>query len=191
MPWILFYHNLQSNKFEREPVGSDSASQQLRLEPLVTSSVESAVRTGNAEVNEADCPSHSWQRTATILVVKMKPTFLVELKGVSKDLMKAIVKPAVSHIVHVYNKFEVSLRITTRVSQPSLSYFERFIRCQNCTEKRPLETTKIVWRRNRSQLLRIVLKRLLVHWVWTMYYLWTVPPSFAKRHRLTVCWACM
>lgn len=117
-----FYHHLQSNKFERKPVGSDSESHHLRLEPLVTSSPKSAVRSGNADVNEVDCPPHAWQGTATNSVVKAKPTILVEVKGVSRNLMKAIVKPTVSHIADAYNKFEVCFLKIKRVSKLSLPH---------------------------------------------------------------------
>ncbi|KUL82531.1 hypothetical protein ZTR_09178 [Talaromyces verruculosus] len=101
-----FYRHLQLNMFKPSPVGIDSPPQQLQLKPLGDSSVESAVQSGKAGMSETDCPPYAWQGTATNSIAKVKPTFLVEVKGVSRNLMKAIVKPTVSHIADAYNKFE-------------------------------------------------------------------------------------
>lgn len=134
-----FYLHLQSNMFERNPVGTHSTSQHLRLKPLVTSSVEPAVQSGNADMGEPDYPPHVWQGTAIKSIAKAKPTFLVEAKGVSRNLVKAIVKPTVSHIADAYNKFEVCFPTIMRSSHLSLSYSERSNGSQGNTKKRSIK----------------------------------------------------
>lgn len=102
-----FYCHLQSNMFERSPTGTESASQHFRHKRLVTSSVVSDVQSGNADMSMADCIPHTWQATSTNSLETVRSTFLVEVKGASRNLMKAIVKPTVSHIADAYNKLEV------------------------------------------------------------------------------------
>ena len=102
-----FYRHLQSTIFERRPTGTNSASQHLRLKPLVKPSIVSTTQWGKVDMNEVDYLPNSSQATSTNSLEKVKPTFPVEAKGVSRNLMKAIVKPTVSHIADAYNKFEV------------------------------------------------------------------------------------
>jgi hypothetical protein len=67
----------------------------------------SAVQSRNADMSKIESPSRASQVTSTNSLAQVKPTFLVEAKGVSRNLMKAIVKPTVSHIADAYNKLEV------------------------------------------------------------------------------------
>jgi hypothetical protein len=70
---------------------------------------------------------------------KVKPPFLVEAKGVSKSLIKAIVKPTVSHIADAYNKIEVWLLIPVRSPHLNLLDAERSIGSKINTENRSIK----------------------------------------------------
>ncbi|PCH02253.1 UDP-glucuronosyl/UDP-glucosyltransferase [Penicillium occitanis (nom. inval.)] len=101
-----FYRHLQSKMVQHSPTATDSASHPLRRTPLVPSSIMSAVPSRNTDMSKIESPSYPSQVTSSNSIEQVKPTFLVEAKGVSRNLMKAIVKPTVSHIADAYNKLE-------------------------------------------------------------------------------------
>jgi hypothetical protein len=134
-----FYRHLQSKMVQHSPTATDSASHPLRRTPLVPSSIMSAVPSRNTDMSKIESPSHPTQVTSSNSIEQVKPTFLVEAKGVSRNLMKAIVKPTVSHIADAYNKLEVWLLISLRSPHLNLSDAERFIGCESNTENRSIK----------------------------------------------------
>lgn len=60
-------------------------------------------------LNRDEYPAHTRRdKTPELVEEKVKTTFLVDAKGVSISLIKAIIKPTVSHIADAHRKREVT-----------------------------------------------------------------------------------
>lgn len=108
-----FLRHLRWEKTKRSPTGSNPAIYRMRLKGMAVSPVTTTAvgERGGGAVNSAGAKSSAYgpEAESTSSLDKVKPTFLVEAKGVSRSLIKAIIKPTISHISDARSKFEVNV----------------------------------------------------------------------------------
>ncbi|KAJ5088721.1 hypothetical protein N7456_012337 [Penicillium angulare] len=105
-----FYRHLQWEKVQRNPTTSDPAIYSMRLKGFVVPSItKTVVEMGNdgaisSPANEA--PTRVAKAELGVCVDGEKPTFFVGAMDVGQNLIKAIIKPTISHISDARTKNE-------------------------------------------------------------------------------------
>ncbi|KAJ5607135.1 hypothetical protein N7537_003754 [Penicillium hordei] len=107
-----FYRHLQWEKVRCSDINTEPVVYRMQLKPSIRSKVETdgvviSTREGGSPVEPDEYPVHTRRDKAPELrEEKVHTTFLVDAKGVSKSLIKAIIKPTVSHIADAHRKRE-------------------------------------------------------------------------------------
>lgn len=107
-----FLRHLRWEKTKRSPTGSNPAIYRMRLKGMAVSQITSTAvgERGGGAVHSVTAKDSTYgtEAESTSSLDKIKPTFFVEAKGVSRSLIKAIIKPTISHISDARSKFEVT-----------------------------------------------------------------------------------
>ncbi|KAJ5969658.1 hypothetical protein N7501_005906 [Penicillium viridicatum] len=126
-----FYRHLQWEKVRCSDIKTEPVVYRMQLKPSIRSKVETgwvviSTRGGRSPVEPDEYPVHTRQDKAPELSEeKIHTTFLVDAKGVSKSLMKAIIKPTVSHIADAHRKREAQNDVPMPAGQKAEKYKTR------------------------------------------------------------------
>ncbi|OQD60735.1 hypothetical protein PENPOL_c021G04252 [Penicillium polonicum] len=126
-----FYRHLQWEKVRCSDIKAEPVVYRMQLKPSIKSKVETdwvvtSTRGGGSPVEPDEYPVHTRRDKAPELSEeKIHTTFLVDAKGVSKSLMKAIIKPTVSHIADAHRKREAQNDVPVPTAQKVEKYKTR------------------------------------------------------------------
>ncbi|CAI7671731.1 unnamed protein product [Penicillium palitans] len=126
-----FYRHLQWEKVRCSDINTEPVVYRMQLKPSISRRVEThggviSTRGGVSPVEPDEYPVHTRRDKAPELSEeKVHTTFLVDAKGVSKSLMKAIIKPTVSHIADAHRKREVQNDVPVPTAQKVEKYKTR------------------------------------------------------------------
>ncbi|KAJ5654408.1 hypothetical protein N7490_001411 [Penicillium lividum] len=105
-----FHRHLQWEKVRCSDAETEPVIYRMQLKPSIKKKVnteEVVLSTrGGGPVGPDEKPVHTALDEAPEPIEEVKTTFLVDAKGVSKSLIKAIIKPTVSHIADAHKKRE-------------------------------------------------------------------------------------
>ncbi|KAJ5492020.1 UDP-glucuronosyl/UDP-glucosyltransferase [Penicillium expansum] len=107
-----FYRHLKWEKVRCSDTNTEPVIYRMQLKPSFGGKVETdgvgiSTRGGGSPVEPDEYPIHTRRdQMPELTEEKVKTTFLVDAKGVSKSLIKAIIKPTVSHIADAHRKRE-------------------------------------------------------------------------------------
>ncbi|KAK4865792.1 hypothetical protein LT330_009225 [Penicillium expansum] len=107
-----FYRHLRWEKVRCSDTNTEPVIYRMQLKPSFGGKVETdgvgiSIRGGGSPVEPDEYPIHTRRdQMPELTEEKVKTTFLVDAKGVSKSLIKAIIKPTVSHIADAHRKRE-------------------------------------------------------------------------------------
>ncbi|KAJ5795964.1 uncharacterized protein N7518_004504 [Penicillium psychrosexuale] len=123
-----FYRQLKWEKVQCSDADTEPVIHRMQLQPSFSSKFEADVvvistRGGGSTAELDEYPAHTRRdKTRELVEEKVKTTFLVDAKGVSISLIKAIIKPTVSHIADAHRKREtendVPVPMGQKVAQP-------------------------------------------------------------------------
>ncbi|KUM66843.1 hypothetical protein ACN42_g280 [Penicillium freii] len=126
-----FYRHLQFEKVRCSDIKTEPVIYRMQLKPSIKSKVETdgvviSTRGGGLPVEPDEYPVHTRRDEAPELSEEgIHTTFLVDAKGVSKSLMKAIIKPTVSHIADAHRKREAQNDVPLPTAQKVEKYKTR------------------------------------------------------------------
>ncbi|KAJ5729017.1 uncharacterized protein N7483_003525 [Penicillium malachiteum] len=116
-----FYRNLKWEKVQRSPNTSEPAIYSMRLKGPAISTTEAMVKLGNrverTSLRGGGPTTNDTEAELAVSVEKLKPSFLMDTKTVGRSLIKAIIKPTISHISDARTKKEND--VPTRPSNPN------------------------------------------------------------------------
>ncbi|KAJ5727844.1 hypothetical protein N7493_005664 [Penicillium malachiteum] len=111
-----FYRNLQWEKVRRSSITSEPAIYSMRLKgvmPTTGEMVKLENRMGKLSTRGGGA-SNDIEAEMIVSVQKAKPSFLMDTKNVGQSLVKAIIKPTVSHISDARSKKEAQNDVPAR-----------------------------------------------------------------------------
>ncbi|KAJ5869568.1 hypothetical protein N7455_004509 [Penicillium solitum] len=126
-----FYRHLQWEKVRCSDINTEPVVYRMQLKSSVRSRVEThggviSTRGGGSPVEPDEYPIHTRRdKSPELSEEKGHTTFLVDAKGVSKSLMKAIIKPTVSHIADAHKKRETQNDVPVPTDQKVEKYKTR------------------------------------------------------------------
>ncbi|KAJ5213317.1 hypothetical protein N7449_000486 [Penicillium cf. viridicatum] len=126
-----FYRHLQWEKVRCSDINTEPVVCRMQLKPSFRSKVETdgvviSTRGGGSPVEPDEYPVHTRRdKPPGLSEEKVHTTFLVDAKGVSKSLMKAIIKPTVSHIADAHRKREAQNDVPMPTAQKVEKYKTR------------------------------------------------------------------
>ncbi|KAJ5413176.1 hypothetical protein N7465_005481 [Penicillium sp. CMV-2018d] len=126
-----FYRHLQWEKVRCSDIKTEPVVYRMQLKPSIRSKVETdgvviSTKGGGSPVEPDEYPVHTRRDKAPELSEEnIHTTFLVDAKGVSKSLIKAIIKPTVSHIADAHRKREAQNDVPMPAGQKAEKYKTR------------------------------------------------------------------
>ncbi|KAF7519286.1 hypothetical protein PCG10_010148 [Penicillium crustosum] len=126
-----FYRHLQWEKVRCSDINTEPVVYRMQLKPSIRKRVEThgvvmSTRGGGTPMEPDEYPVHTRLDKAPELgEEKVHTTFLVDAKGVSKSLMKAIIKPTVLHIADAHKKREAQNDVPVPTAQKVEKYKTR------------------------------------------------------------------
>ncbi|KAJ5717184.1 hypothetical protein N7488_002830 [Penicillium malachiteum] len=118
-----FYRNLQWERVRRSPTKSEPAIYSIRLKGVIIPTTEAMTKMTN-RMEKASIrgggTADDIEAEMTVFVAKAKPSFLMDTKNVGQSLIKAIIKPTVSHIPDARSKKEFQNDLPARPTNSNL-----------------------------------------------------------------------